>query len=194
MVMNKYVMKRLSELGEVHALQAATIFTDCVIQYFKTICKDREHFTTVLLKALVREQLWVCVLENEVVGLIVYTTLEEKVKVVRLEVLKKEFGFIKGHIAYSNLTAKPKKLQPQEVYLEFVFTSENYRKQGVATTMLYHVFDTVPSNSYTLEVTDVNEKAIKLYEKLGFIVTERNKQPFAKQVGFNERLYMKRYK
>lgn len=81
-----------------------------------------------------------------------------------------------------------------EVYLEFVFTSENYRKQGVAITMLYHVFDTVPSNSYTLEVTDVNEKAIKLYEKLGFVITERNKQPFAKQVGFNERLYMKRCK
>lgn len=190
--MNRYIMKRLSDLNEIHTVQAATIFTDCTMQYFKSMCTDREKFIRIYTKALVREKIWACVHCDEVVGIICYTSIEEELKLVTLKPFIKEFGLIKGYIAYSNLNKKPKELQSNEVYIEIIFTSEKYRRQGVATTMIEYIIDTRKEKTFTLEVTNVNKIALELYEKLGFIIVKRNKQPFAKQAGFKERFYMKK--
>lgn len=52
-----------------------------------------------------------------------------------------------------------------------VATSPDHRRQGLATTLLAHLFELTEGDGrrgYTLEVRVSNEGAIKLYERLGF--------------------------
>ena len=44
------------------------------------------------------------------------------------------------------------------------------RREGIATTLMNHLFDTAdrPQEQYTLEVRESNDAAIALYERFGF--------------------------
>ncbi|MCL2738268.1 MAG: GNAT family N-acetyltransferase, partial [Bacteroidales bacterium] len=44
----------------------------------------------------------------------------------------------------------------------------NYRKKGIATSIMEYIFALNMYEKYILEVLDTNENAIKLYKKLGF--------------------------
>lgn len=75
--------------------------------------------------------------------------------------------------------------------VEFVATSTEYRSKGVASSIINHIFETTPYNEYVLEVADTNEKAVRLYEKLGFSEFMRVKEKHSKQSGINNLLYLK---
>ena len=52
--------------------------------------------------------------------------------------------------------------------IENVVTNSNYRKKGIATSLMEYIFALNMYERYILEVLDTNENAIKLYKKLGF--------------------------
>lgn len=188
--MRSYQMKKLSELKEIHVKQAATIFADELIQYFQSICRDRKYLIEVFSQALVREKVLVCMLENVVVGVIIYNTLEDSLKMVKFASLKQAFGLIKGTIAYINLTRRPKHLKSGQVYLDMIITNPMYRYQGVATTMIEYICNTKMALEYTLDVSQDNLPAITLYKKLGFeIVPQTNKCTISNKK-IDDHLYM----
>lgn len=49
-----------------------------------------------------------------------------------------------------------------------IFTEEEYRKQGIALSLIKEIEKDFPVENITLEVREDNIAAIKLYEKLGF--------------------------
>lgn len=49
-----------------------------------------------------------------------------------------------------------------------VFVLNEYRKQGIATSLLNKIINDNTNKNITLEVNINNKQAIKLYEKLGF--------------------------
>lgn len=189
--MEPYKMVRLSELGEEQAIESATIFADCLMEYFKSICKDRDKFIKTFTQALVREKIWTCVLKDEVVGIIAYTKKSDTEKIVDFKPLRENFGVMKGYIAYNNLVRMPSYLERDEIYLEIVLTHEKYRRRGVATTMIEYVRDKTTSQVYTLDVMEDNKGAIRLYEGLGFKVVQRKKPLFVRQEASERTLYMK---
>jgi ribosomal protein S18 acetylase RimI-like enzyme len=54
--------------------------------------------------------------------------------------------------------------------IEFVATSDRYRGQGVATTIINHIINTTPYKEYALEVADTNTNAVKLYENWALLI------------------------
>ena len=91
------------------------------------------------------------------------------------KILIKELGLIKGLVAnmiLKRIFTKPRKY-PIEIdgktgSIENVATNSNYRKKGIATSLMEYIFALNMYEKYILEVLDTNENAIKLYKKLGF--------------------------
>jgi ribosomal protein S18 acetylase RimI-like enzyme len=74
--------------------------------------------------------------------------------------------------------------------IEFVATNKKYRKEGIASTIMKHIFSLNIYEKYILEVADTNEQAFRLYEKLGYREVDRIKQRCAKNIGINYLIYM----
>ncbi|MCI8505592.1 MAG: GNAT family N-acetyltransferase, partial [Lachnospiraceae bacterium] len=53
-------------------------------------------------------------------------------------------------------------------YIEFVAVRKKYRKQGIATTMLQESMLLTNYQDFVLDVTDINNHAIKCYTSIGF--------------------------
>ncbi len=57
--------------------------------------------------------------------------------------------------------------------IDEMYVVENVRGQGIASEFMNNIPNLIPeANRFTLEVTPSNDKALELYEKLGFKVAE----------------------
>lgn len=108
---------------------------------------------------------------------------------------RKHLGFFRGFIAFKVFAEefmKPFTYPETTGCVAVVGVLEEARGQGIAKAMLK---ETVAHNpqyfEFILNVTDVNATAIKLYEKFGFIEFERIPYKWAKQAGFNAKIWMK---
>ena len=159
---------------------------------FSGICKDKEKLISLFEQALVVEQCFVAIDKNRIIGLITISNSKRSSVVISRQKVQQILGWIRGGMFYLNVMKGPLVLKPNDIYISTLAVHKGYRRKGIATQLLNYVMNESPRNQYLLEVIDVNEGAIKLYESLGFKVFKRSKQRFAKQAGFNERLYMKK--
>ena len=74
--------------------------------------------------------------------------------------------------------------------IEFVATSSNHQRCGVASKIIQYIFENDSHTSFVLEVADTNSKAVALYKKLGFKEITRIKMKNSKQSGVDNLLYM----
>ena len=58
------------------------------------------------------------------------------------------------------------------VWIEEIYIREEYRGRGLGREFFEYVFANIPAARYRLEVEPENERAVALYEKLGFEVLE----------------------
>lgn len=58
------------------------------------------------------------------------------------------------------------------VWIEEIFVKTEYRGRGYGTEMFNFVFENCPATRYRLEAEPENEKAIRLYKRLGFSFME----------------------
>ncbi len=60
------------------------------------------------------------------------------------------------------------------VWIEEIFVKKEFRGKSFGTQMIDYVISEVPAQRYRLEVEPENEKAVKLYKRLGFDFMEYN--------------------
>ena len=70
-----------------------------------------------------------------------------------------------------------------------VATTTKARGKGVSTALM-RCQRGAPYKRYVLEVTDSNQVALSLYQKLGFREIERKSEIDAEEKGFSDRIYM----
>lgn len=113
------------------------------------------------------------------------------------KICRKELGFFRGWVAYIMLTKYivnhkyPFDFSPGMGSIETVVTATKFRGKGIAYGLLNHVMKVTPYGEYVLEVIESNVGAIKLYEKLGFKVFNKTKDPNSRHSGITAFLYMK---
>jgi ribosomal protein S18 acetylase RimI-like enzyme len=115
----------------------------------------------------------------------------------KLNMLIKYLGLIRGLLAYFMLKKffnknpkSPVEIDDRTGSIEFVATSKKYRNQGIASSIMNYIFSQNKYDKYILEVADTNEKAVNLYQKLGFNEVHKIKQNLPKSVGINYFVYM----
>lgn len=83
----------------------------------------------------------------------------------------KEVGFFKGQKAAFILGLFEQKAREQELLMDGIAVSEDYRAKGVGTALFQALVEYAKSHDYKrirLDVIDTNPDARRLYERLGF--------------------------
>jgi len=157
--------------------------------------KDMERLTKVLENGVDTNRFIVAELDGKVVGIVACADCTGRAVTPSKKDCRKHLGFIRGSIAFMVFKEefiKSLTYPPTTGCIDLVGVIKEARGKGVARAMLKNAIDLNPQyNEFVLNVTDINSTAIKLYESFGFAEYERVPYRFAKQAGFNAKIYMK---
>ncbi|MNM77034.1 Acetyltransferase (GNAT) family protein [compost metagenome] len=193
--MGDIVISNLAELGDDEARQATGIFVEGFYDMLRFFSADPVRLAKALEHALVKEQIYVAMEGEKVLGIFAYSVGQKRPFRFNLTVLRHTLGWIKGGLFYHFVRqelGKPLDLADRQCYFEAVATAKEARGRGVASLLNNELISRLGYEDYILEVVDTNIAAIRLYEKLGYTEFRRKPQRwFRKQAGFNARIYMR---
>lgn len=161
---------------------------------FSILCKDNQKVADAIANGLDIERFYIAEISGDVAGVVAISDCNGRAAKADKASLKKYFGFIKGIIGAIVLKEEfetPLDYPETTGYIEFVAVRKNYRKQGIATTMLLESMKLTNYQDFVLDVTDVNTNAIKCYTKIGFEEFKCVPEKHGKQKGFNAKIYMR---
>ena len=127
------------------------------------------------------EGYWVAEMNDEVLGILLLkwnkqnrVKSHKKLNFIQLCL---KYGFLKViKLFIGILILNENNIRDDECYIEYIAVSSKCRGLGVGTKLITlggrFVKDTLKLNKYSLHAASSNKKAIKLYEKLGFVIIE----------------------
>lgn len=170
----------------------------CIAEGFKkdcdVLCKDTHKVSAAISTGIQISKFYVAEFENKVIGVLAISDCKGRAATTDIVSYKKNFGFIKGIIAYLVLKEEfeaPLDYPPTTGYIEFVAVRNAYQRKGIASTLLKESVSQSSYKDYVLEVTDINTAAIRCYSALGFEEFKRIEEKRSKQKGFSARIYMR---
>ncbi len=161
---------------------------------FSILCKDNQKVADAIANGLNMEKFYVADVDGNVAGVLAISDCNGRAAKVEKVSLRKQLGLFKGIIGAFVLKEEFEKQLEYPVttgYIEFVAVRKKYRKQGIASTMLRESMLLTNYQDFVLDVTDINEKAIRCYSSIGFEEFKRIPEKHGKQKGFNEKIYMR---
>ena len=161
---------------------------------FSVLCKDIVTTAKAISGGIVIDKFYVAELNDKIIGVLAISNCNGRAVITDSSSYKKYFGFIKGIIAKIVLKEEFESKLDYPIttgYIEFVSVKKNYRRKGVATTLIKESLKLSNYDDYVLDVTDINTSAISCYNNLGFKEFNRIKEKHARQKGYNEKIYMK---
>lgn len=188
---------RLDALPSGQRAEATAVLVGSFFHQLSALSKDEGRWRRAFDGALDPDRFWVALLGGEVVGVVgcsddtsrsIHTTPRQL-----RGALGPLTGTIAGFVVRSELQSKLR-FGEGVGYVECVATKASARRKGVATALLSRMMADAPYAAFVLEVVDTNPGAIRVYERLGFVEYERKKARNPKQMGFNERINMRREK
>ncbi len=184
-------VQKLQTSNEIRKV-TSEIFVDAYYKNLLYFSKNKEVLAKAFYKSFLLEHFYGAFINNELVGIFALTDEKERCFRIIKEDFIKNFGLIKGYLAYlsmKNELEHPIKLKEKGYFIEAVAVKVEKQGHGVGKAMMKYAIE---NNEYLeLDVVDTNIAAIKLYEKLGFkIFKEVPEKYFKKAKGFNKRLYM----
>jgi len=173
------VFKPLIALEEVHKKQAVDLYIATFYDSLRTISRDENILSKLLLSAFNIENHHVALLKGNVVSCISFSSFKSNAFDFEKEALIKHTGLIKGHLSYQRLKKAfnhKSRLKEGECFIESVVTDSAYRGLGIAYNLQKHLLKNLSFEQYLLEVAEFNFKAIRMFEEFGFIVEQRRSE------------------
>lgn len=131
---------------------------------------------------------------NKIVGALAIADRDERSMSTDLMSYLRYFGPIRGLIAKKILKdkfEKPLDYSKPVAFFEMFCVLQSYQGQGIGKKLLEYCMEDRRYVKFVVNVKNVNQRAIRYYEKLGFIEIKREKVRFPRQRGFEERIYMR---
>ena len=191
-------IKRAIDWGGNIREKITEIFVDAYGKDLQFFSKDKNKLIKAFTHIFVLEYFYIAIIDNEVAGMTVCIDKNNFCINHNSKILVKHLGIIKGTAAYMlfkhYFNKYPKylvELDDKTASVEFVATKTEYRKQGVASSIIKHLLTLPEYKNYVLEVADTNTSAFELYKKLGFKEVCRKELKFGKKyAGLNYLVYM----
>ncbi len=162
---------------------------------FSSLSKNTQTVADAIESGIQIERFYVAVEDEKgVVGALAISDCKGRSIFTDCKSYKKHFGFVKGIIASMIMKEefeKPLKYPNTVGYIEFVCVLKSYQRKGITMQMLEYALNDSDYTDYELDVTNINQGAIACYEKFGFSEYKREKVKYAKQKGFDEKIFMK---
>ena len=155
---------------------------------YPSISQNRNDAVNILTEMIKSNTLFkydnclIAVEKNNVVGLIVFSTVENKTD--------NEYGvWLNKNDSISYFINKYVKvcenqINENEIYLTCVCTNKLYRRKKVATKLIQQLFEMYNNKNFKLDVLQNNLPAINLYKTLGFEIQKEDK-------GYNKKNHKK---
>ncbi|MCL2531010.1 MAG: GNAT family N-acetyltransferase [Oscillospiraceae bacterium] len=161
---------KLSELNEAQLDQALTVFVEGLYRYMgASITKDKSKLHILFKHMLDPAQVVVALQEDRAVGICGWGKRGSRAAKACRKLLVQQLGLY-GYGVYLGLNVSQPNLKgDDEAAIEYLAVCESMRGQGVGGKLINHLCDTLPYRSYTLETTEENASAVRLYSKLGFV-------------------------
>lgn len=187
-------MVHIRKASEIDRDNVALCIAEGFEKDFSILCKDNQKVADAIALGLNMEKFYVADVDGNVAGVLAISDCNGRAAKVEKVSLKKQLGLFKGIIGAFVLKEEFEKQLEYPVttgYIEFVAVRKKYRKQGIASTMLRESMLLTNYQDFVLDVTDINEKAIRCYSSIGFEEFKRIPEKHGKQKGFNEKIYMR---
>lgn len=133
---------------------------------------DRFKTLSIIKQAINHPQCFCVIEDNQLLGLVAFQTSGNAGFLnVQLKHLKENYGLwqsLKKMLGLALLYHKPK---AKEVYIEAIAVDTAARGKGTGSQLVAALIDHARTQKYeqaTLQVVDTNERAFRLYQKLGF--------------------------
>lgn len=176
--------------------EISSIFVDGFYEWIKFFSKDKDVLKKAFAHMFNLDAFYIAIIDEAVAGFA--SISNERIKNISLnrKQLQKHLGFFMGFFAYKVLRKEfedkkyPFTITSDIQPIEFVATSSNHQRCGVASKIIQYIFENDSHTSFVLEVADTNSKAVALYKKLGFEEITRIKMKNSKQSGVDNLLYM----
>jgi len=184
---------KMSELDEGLRKQVTCLFTEGFSRELAQLSKDTDKLARVFEGAFAQDRCFLAVVGKKVAGMVCYGDDSARALHITKNRLTELFGFIPGSVAFSVLKKEfqtPLSYGAGTGYIECLVTDVKFRRKGVATALLQHLYRETGYSMYILQAADTNAAALALYEKQGFIEFERRPDPSGKKLGFQARVFM----
>lgn len=176
--------------------EISSIFVDGFYEWIKFFSKDKDVLKKAFAHMFNLDAFYIAIIDERVAGFA--SISNDRVKNISLnrKQLQQHLGFFMGFFAYKVLRKEfedkkyPFTITSDMQPIEFVATSSNHQRCGVASKIIQYIFENDSHTSFVLEVADTNSKAVALYKKLGFKEITRIKMKNSKQSGVDNLLYM----
>lgn len=185
---------RMTEYPGNRQRDVARVFVEGYYKELSMLSKDKEVLIKALEGSFIEQTFFLALLGGEVVGISACSDNMQRAMQLDKDRYTKYFNFIMGSFAFGAMQKEfhtPLKYPDETGYIECVATMPEARGKGVATKLMKAIIAQTPYTEFILEVMDTNAVAIHIYEHLGFVEFERKQERFAKQKGFNARVYMR---
>jgi ribosomal protein S18 acetylase RimI-like enzyme len=166
------------KLGELYV----NAFYDDVLKYFS---KNKSKLIKVFACGFLLDCFYVAIIDNEIIGMVACMGKGEACIKLDLKTIVKYIGLFRGLIINFYLKQFLKgfpEFDEKTALIEYLAIDTKHLRKGTASTLVKSLFTLTEYESYILEVIGTNEKAIKLYDKLGFKVV--NIKPYFPSVYF----------
>ena len=176
--------------------EISSIFVNGFYEWIKFFSKDKDVLKKAFAHMFNLDAFYIAIIDEEVAGFA--SISNDRIKNISLnrKQLQKHLGFFMGFFAYKVFRKEfedkkyPFTITSDMQPIEFVATSSNHQRCGVASEIIQYIFENDSHTSFVLEVADTNSKAVALYKKLGFEEITRIKMKNSKQSGVDNLLYM----
>ena len=176
--------------------EISSIFVNGFYEWIKFFSKDKDVLKKAFAHMFNLDAFYIAIIDEEVAGFA--SISNDRIKNISLnrKQLQKHLGFFMGFFAYKVFRKEfedkkyPFTITSDMQPIEFVATSSNHQRCGVASKIIQYIFENDSHTSFVLEVADTNSKAVALYKKLGFKEITRIKMKNSKQSGVDNLLYM----
>jgi ribosomal protein S18 acetylase RimI-like enzyme len=190
------VVLPLTELPPTRRREVAHVFAAAYARDLAGISRDVERWADALTSAFVPEVCFVALDAESDAVLGLAACSHAGVRAVRLDAraLRRGLGVVRGTLAW--LAMRPSfhaalPYPPTTGYVECVATAPEARGRGVASALMERIH-ALPFDDFVLEVTDVNDGARRLYERLGYHELRRKRSRLPWLTGYREALYLGR--
>ncbi|MFA7671599.1 MAG: GNAT family N-acetyltransferase, partial [Sphaerochaetaceae bacterium] len=143
------------------------------------ISKDFNKIADVLQTVFNPKNHFVVLHQENVVSVISFSDYKSNSLTIDKAKIISILGEVKGRVSVVKLNKALKDLTPLregQCYIETVVTDSAYRGMGFSFDLQRHLFRTLNYKEYFLEVSELNFKAIRMYEKLGFAIIQQKKE------------------
>ncbi|HPG48017.1 MAG TPA: GNAT family N-acetyltransferase [Petrotogaceae bacterium] len=193
--MNEYIIfRRMADHDHDVRSDVSKVFADAYYKEMQFFSKDKDKLKNAFRHAFCPEAVFTAEISGEIVSILGCSNNKTRAMHIDENQMKKHFGFITGHLAYSFLQKEFNTvltLPDNTGYIECAGTIEKARGRGIGSALLNYVIQNQPYQEFILEVTDTNHVAYRIYKKMGFIEFNRKSENFSKIKGFNQRIYMR---